>query len=561
MKRLNRAVVSVLWAILVLVGMQACAATGETRSSTIEVHLVEPAYRDSLFSTQTNAVIRVSVRSAQAAEAAKAIPVVATLTSTGDDEELREAKAVLDAGEEKEIVIPAARLAPGEYKLSVGVVDHAGKTSNVFERKVTQWPPAKGREVWLDADGNLRVNGELYFAHGFFSMRPKHFPVSAPAGINSGIAWFMRSLLSESDQAVKEYLDAAHANGVSILGYPYPMELKFILQPLPGRNKLTDKEREMLGRVIRKWKDHPAIIGWYLFDEPDLKNKFKTPRLTRDVYELVRAEDPYHPCVTVVLDARVMKDYKVGGDIVGGDPYPSFLPEGCRRPTRIRNELRELAHAGKPMWTLLQAYSQATIYGPDHPTWGNDRAPSYSDVRMQAYQALVNDSRGIYWYAFETGKRLAGEHAKGTWGGGGSCLFYEYEELSHGVYYGLAPEMQRMGKLLLAAKRGPMLNVAAAADVEACLFERPEGQIVVGLNMTNEPQKGVRVSLPKAEGTAWHVVMEGRQVTEREGALVDDFQPYTVHVYSTAVLDQGLPTMGEIAQKFKEGRRAPQPKP
>ena len=96
-------------------------------------------------------------------------------------------------------------------------------------------------------------------------------------------------------------------------------------------------------------------------------------------------------------------------------------------------------------------------------------------------------------------------------------------------------------------------------EVEARLFERPEGKIVVGLNMTNKPQKGVRISLPKATGTAWHVLIEARQVAEREDALVDDFEPYTVHVYSTAVLDQGLPTMGEIAQKFKEGRRAPQP--
>ena len=78
-------------------------------------------------------------------------------------------------------------------------------------------------------------------------------------------------------------------------------------------------------------KDHPALLAYYIADEPDGAGFGMDPRILEEVYAYIKRVDPYHP-ITIVLNCRgSVPRYVHTGDIIMADPYPIGLsqPVGC----------------------------------------------------------------------------------------------------------------------------------------------------------------------------------------------------------------------------------------
>lgn len=87
----------------------------------------------------------------------------------------------------------------------------------------------------------------------------------------------------ELDQDTAELqLDLAQETGLKILA---------VLAPYTGRSAIEEVDFAQVDSVVNRFKNHPALYGWHIFDEPGLK---MIPFL-KYVKEHVEALDPAHP--------------------------------------------------------------------------------------------------------------------------------------------------------------------------------------------------------------------------------------------------------------------------
>ena len=87
----------------------------------------------------------------------------------------------------------------------------------------------------------------------------------------------------ETDQSTAELqLDLAAEAGIKILA---------VLAPYTERNGIDEVDFDVVDDIVGRFKDHPALYGWHICDEPGIK---KIPFL-KSVKEHIEALDPDHP--------------------------------------------------------------------------------------------------------------------------------------------------------------------------------------------------------------------------------------------------------------------------
>jgi hypothetical protein len=85
---------------------------------------------------------------------------------------------------------------------------------------------------------------------------------------------------------------------------------------------ITDSQKkELLIAEIKTLMNHPALLAWYISDEPT-GNKV-TPETLKDIYMVVKKTDPWHPVSIVFMAPFTSANaYSDALDIVMADPYP-----------------------------------------------------------------------------------------------------------------------------------------------------------------------------------------------------------------------------------------------
>ncbi len=96
-------------------------------------------------------------------------------------------------------------------------------------------------------------------------------------------------------EQIRKYLDAVNKSGLKII-----YSIKDFYEGTKYYPKKVDKykgEKEMTRGIINEFKDHPAILAWYINDE--LPEKYIS-RL-KDRYRLVKDLDKDHPTWSVIF--------------------------------------------------------------------------------------------------------------------------------------------------------------------------------------------------------------------------------------------------------------------
>ena len=87
----------------------------------------------------------------------------------------------------------------------------------------------------------------------------------------------------EMDQSsIQLQLDLAQETGLKILA---------VVAPYTDRNGIEEVDFDVVDDIVGRFKDHPALYGWHIYDEPGLK---KIPFL-KSVKDHIEALDPEHP--------------------------------------------------------------------------------------------------------------------------------------------------------------------------------------------------------------------------------------------------------------------------
>src|SRR5665811_1626808 len=141
-----------------------------------------------------------------------------------------------------------------------------------------------------------------------------------------------------------------------------------------------EKRKRLIAEIIT-FRDHPALLGWYVSDEPNGNDI--SPEQLEEIYRTVREKDPWHP-VSIVFMAPFMssKKYADALDIVMADPYPiPNLPVTIVGETA--GQLKTEFKGKRPFWIVPQAFGGGEL-------WGREPTIPVSYTHLRAHETVLD---------------------------------------------------------------------------------------------------------------------------------------------------------------------------
>lgn len=271
-------------------------------------------------------------------------------------------------------------------------------------------------------------------------------------------------------------------------------------------NKIT---REELLRDLEARVNHPALLGWYLVDEPEGIGE-ADERTVRRLYDNVKSADADHPCSLVIMSPEAATQYGACADVIWIDPYP--VPD---RPVSYVAECiagaRKAVGDRKPVWGVLQAF--------DWNVWRKGRIdgvhrPTPEEERCMTYLALVHGAKGIIYWAYASSKYRMNDYPE-HWA----------------AMKALAGELRTLSPALLVPDSKRKLAVSGAGDGIDVMIKEVDGAAYVFA--VNGGEKALKASfdLTGCRAESGEVMFEKRELPVSGGAWSDAFEPLGVHVY------------------------------
>jgi len=141
-------------------------------------------------------------------------------------------------------------------------------------------------------------------------------------------------------------------------------------------------------------KDHPALLAWYLTDEPESRGF--SPESERERYLKLKATDPHHPIGLCHFLFESLTKYKDACDFTMTDVYPIT----ANRDVPVENvgihidEARRVHGPGWPNWAYIQIFG-----GPD-TDGGKWAQPLPHEIRCMTFIALAHRATGILYFSY-----------------------------------------------------------------------------------------------------------------------------------------------------------------
>jgi hypothetical protein len=353
--------------------------------------------------------------------------------------------------------------------------------------------------------GGCRAPRDVAYPIGLYSVpNPDAFPTLRAAGFNLVVS-------SASD----EVLEAARRAGMGVVARP---------GTLAGAKGFDD---EVAGRVVRRFDRHPAVLAWYLSDEPDLDGV--SPEVIRAAHACVRAAGARKPTALALFNGRHAWDYVGVTDWLIQDRYPvPWLPL-ADFPKHLRLA-RHAAGRDRTLFAVIQAFDWSP-YPELLPRQSGLRPPTYEEMRAMTWLALTQGANGLLYYCYDDGRwdmqqepetwqalcRVVAEvrsfetlfTAKAVW----RPLGAHYPDRRAAVNEALDPTIQATVRRI---ERGD------------ALFEA--GDYLVAVNTTDR-RVAWEFAGSSSPGELLDVVNKGRWLNATRGRYTDVFDRYDVHIY------------------------------
>ena len=362
--------------------------------------------------------------------------------------ELRRGVEVLErvdvnmVGQEVSGAFAAYALPEGRYWLAARWLDPVGGADSLAVA-CEKFAPA-AREVKIDLfNQSLLVDGEPFFPIGLYWLRAEDLGPMRRLHFNTGDYFY--KLRGEE---VASLMDAAAVEGMQIL-----LELTEYARRQP------EPDYRAIAALVKRYRRHPALLAWYLVDEPD-ETKM-APASALAIYELIRELDPYHPVYLVNNRPHTYAAYSDASDILAIDVYP--IPNyPITQVGDYMQQARWTSLEQKPVWLVAQAFG-----GVEH--W--PRSPTANELRNMIYQGLVGGAKGVLFYRYcEENER----HIQPL------ALWREVQRL--------AAELAELGPVLLQEAHG-LEAQPAGIGVEVAVKEYKRDFYVFAANVAEEPRR------------------------------------------------------------------------
>ena len=176
-----------------------------------------------------------------------------------------------------------------------------------------------------------------------------------------------------------EFLDEMHAMGVKVA-----LPLYFGMKPAGHPDNIEDTKR-----IVKAVKDHPAVFGYLIQDEPFAQGIENMAELLEASYWEIRSIDKKHPVMLCECFGNFYAESAKYVDLLIIDPYPGNLNDYL---THVGNQGSKAVNAidgEKPLLNLLQTFTFNYV-GPD-----------VGEIRHMAYQSYLTGQQYLGFYPWE----------------------------------------------------------------------------------------------------------------------------------------------------------------
>ena len=296
-------------------------------------------------------------------------------------------------GSQARISIPARGLPEGAYDLRVSAarrVSGRELAADGWRLVVVGKREAAARRSYIDRHNRLIREGKPFFPLGMYwsGINEDDIKVYADSAFNCLMPYGTPS---------QQQMDLAHEHGLKVIYSVKDIYYGSTYCP-PGIETVED-ERKFIEGKAEAFRDHPALLAWYLNDELPLAFVDRLEAHQEWLEEL----DPHHPTWVVLYQVGQLEHYRRTFDVIGTDPYP--IPG---RPASLAGDWTRRtvdAYGGRrPVWMVPQVFNWATYRKTEEEKEGL-RPPTLAEMRSMAWQCITEGANGLIFYSFFDLKR------------------------------------------------------------------------------------------------------------------------------------------------------------
>ncbi len=465
----------------------------------LQLELIEPAYRNTIYATQSLDAVQGRVR-INVEDSLMHGQIAVALVDAAETTLYCDTVALETVGNAFDIAISAWELPVGDYKIELALQNASGGETYVESSTPLRKVPPAGREVRLDGDNNLVVDGKPVFPIGIWwpEANDKVYSELKEAGFNTvlQILWADWENSPIVGRATRETFAMAKKYDMGVV------------VDTRGQPSITPE-------VVARYGNLNNLLLWSIGDEDNAN--FKEPQADLvDAYRVFSENDPYHPVYFNGYSTGNLGNYGSICDVLSFDWYPRYSKtEGVNIPLSVyENQVRDArrqVNDRRPVWVIASDIE----YGRDlDPLHYNYRLPNYRENRLIAYLCVIGGAKGFWWWTCQWGLNSIFEHPE--WVG----------------IKAVARELSALSPVILAREISGRAH-AGDAGVSLRLLEYNDDLFLLAANPGLDA-RDVTIRVEAAPDTAWQVLGEERSVHSQHGEITDRFEPYAVHVYTTA---------------------------
>ena len=266
------------------------------------------------------------------------------------------------------------------FRLTAPDGTNLGDAELAFNRVATM----PERKVSIDEHGRTIVDGEPFFPLGMYTGSASRRDVYVKGPFNCVMPY---------EAPDKDGMDFYWANGIRVI---YSVKDVYAGANRAPKCVTTEKEADAFVQgKVDEFKNHPALLAWYVNDELVGDGWFGPLAHRRDFLEMA---DPGHPTWAVVYQLQFLRELTPTFDVIGTDPYPvpdkplSMAADWTRKTAKAYFGLR-------PMWQVPQAFDWGG-YRPEWPNSHKNRMPTVEEMRSMAWQCVASGANGLVFYSF-----------------------------------------------------------------------------------------------------------------------------------------------------------------
>jgi len=352
------------------------------RERPLSTVLVSPSYRGWVTDDGPDAIeVRAGFVLDDVETARESLRLAARLRPDEGETVLAEQVADEITGEDLRVSLPLPELEPGHYRLSVELVDAEARESICAdEYPIIRREGALPRS-FIDQHNRLIVDGEPVFPLGMYwsSIREDQLQRFTEGPFNCLMPYGSPSA---------EQMDLAQQYGLRVI---YSIkDYYFGTRYCPASIASEADEEPAVRERVRQYRNHPALLAWYLNDERPVEMMDRLAAHQRWVEE----EDPDHPTWVVLYQVGQVGRYLRSFDAIGTDPYP--IPN---RPVSMAGawtrRTREAVADSRAIWMVPQVFNWG-VYREGEEL----RPPTLDEMRSMTWQCICEGADGLIYYSW-----------------------------------------------------------------------------------------------------------------------------------------------------------------